>query len=346
MWVCSAKVESSEAERTRHAATRRAAVGALFMGVACMTLIGGGCRAVGIGAEAGATISHKDPDKGRMYELYRPTSYDRTKAWPLVVVCAGGWFDSASEQIDTWRSLADSRGFLVVAPKLKSLPGGLKPDPADWTQTLKDNEAHILAAVNHVRAGHNISDDRIFLYGWSDGAVAALFAGLRNPQQFRAVSAAQPDYEDGMLVDVQGRVDPYQPVQLRYAYNDAITGKSGRTCEAWLRAHGVDVRVEKRGSLTRKDVGLTVDFYEQVIVGEPVARIDASPEGGNPLGRRFSVHCASQVARYHWEFGDGDTSPVAQPLHVYPGAGTYRVLVTLELANRSRIERTLDVTVP
>lgn len=319
---------------------------ALLLSVSCVALTACGCRAVGIGTETGTTVSRQDPEQGRAYELYRPTNYDRTKAWPLVVVCAGGWFDSPKSQIDAWKSLADSRGFLVVAPKVRGLPGGLKPDPAAWTQTLKENEAQILSALRHVQAGHNISPDRMFIYGWSDGAVTALFAGLRNAPLFRAVSVAQPDFEDGMLDDVRGRVDSYQPVQLRYATNDAITGKSGRSSEAWLRANGADVRVSKVGSLTRKEVAAPVEFFEQVILGEPFVRIEVSADGGSALGRKFEIRGASQVARYHWEFGDGDTSPVAQPAHVYPIAGTYRVRVLLELAGGSRVERTTDITVP
>ena len=318
----------------------------LFIVVAWLSPVLSGCRGVGLSAENGANAKLKEPEQGREYELYRPTAYDRTQAWPLVVVCAGDWFDSTSSQINAWKALADSRGFLVVALKLGGLPGGWKPDPAAWMQTLRANEAQILAVVKHVRAGHNISHDRMFIHGWSDGAVDALFTGLRNSELFRAVSAAQPAFAEGMLDDARGRIDSYQPVQLRYAVNDALTGKKGRTCEAWLRAHGVDVRPDKEGSLTRKDVGPSVDFFERVIVGEPVVRIAATTEGGNPLARKFEIQGSGTALRYHWEFGDGDKSPVAQPVHVYPAAGTYRVRALLEMADKSRIERTLDVTVP
>lgn len=324
---------------------RSLTVAVLFVAGAYFSLIGGGCRSSG-DAGTGSAVSLKDPERGRGYELYRPAAYDRTKAWPLVVVCAGDWFDSASGQIAAWKSLAESRGFLVVAPKLDGLPGGWKPDPAAWRRTLRQNEAQILGVVRHVRAGHHISDDRIFIHGWSDGAIDALCTGLRNPEIFRAISSAQPDYAEGMLDEVRGRVDSYQPVLLRYAVNDAITGKAGRICEMWLRSHGVDVRVDKEGSLTRQDVGPSVDFFERVIVGEPVVRIVASAEGGNPLARKFEIRSGCAVSRYLWEFGDGDTSPVVQPVHVYPAAGTYRVRVLLELPQQSRIERTLDVTVP
>jgi len=318
----------------------------LFVSVVALVPVISGCRAVGISAENGANVTLKEPEQGEAYELYRPLAYDRTKAWPLVVVCAGDWFDSATAQIDAWKALADSRGFLVAAPKLRGIPSGWKPDPAAWLQTLRANETQILSVVKHVRAGHNISDDRIFIHGWSDGAIDALFCGLRNGELFRAVSAAQPNHEDGMLDDIRGRVDSYQPVLLRYAFNDAITGKKGRTCERWLRAHGVDVRVDKDGSVERKEAGPAVEFFERVLLGEPLARIVATAEGGHPLGRKFEIHGGGSTQRCYWEFGDGEKSSVNQPIHVYPAAGTYRVRAVMEMADRSRVERTLDVTVP
>lgn len=304
------------------------------------------CRSIDLDTGRSSSTTRSEPRHGRRYELYRPAAYDRATEWPLVVVCAGGWFDSPAAQRDAWQSLAESKGFLVIAPRLRRLPGGIKPDPAERSAALRANEAQILAAVTHVRAGHTVSDDRIFLYGWSDGAPSALFTGLRHPELFRAVSVAEPAFEEGMIDDVRGRIDSYQPVQLRYALGDALTGKHGHSCEAWLRANGVDVRAVKGGSPKRNEVAPVVEFFEQVILNEPFLRIEATPEAGGPLSRRFELRGAGPAARYFWEFGDGDASAVARPMHVYPAPGTYRVRVLLDLDGTTRVERMANVTVP
>src|SRR3990172_2443966 len=59
-----------------------------------------------------------EPQFGGEYLLYRPSSYDRNKAWPLIVVCHSSFPDSPNRRIRAWTQLAESHGFLLVAPRL------------------------------------------------------------------------------------------------------------------------------------------------------------------------------------------------------------------------------------
>ena len=43
----------------------------------------------------------------------------------------------------------------------------------------------------------------------------------------------------------------------------------------------------------------------------------------------FSSEVKGAFSRYHWDFGDGDTSNVANPNHIYPSPGTYQVELTV-----------------
>ncbi len=65
-----------------------------------------------------------------------------------------------------------------------------------------------------------------------------------------------------------------------------------------------------------------------IIPNAPVANFTASPTTGVvPLTVNFSNQ-SSDASTYSWDFGDGQGSSAANPLHVYNNAGTYTVALT------------------
>ena len=288
-----------------------------------------------------------EPEFGGEYLLYRPSSYDREQAWPLIVACHSSFPDSPNRQIRDWTELAERYGFLVVAPRLKGSGSSWTKNAAQRSQPAQDDETHILATIRHVRAGHTISEDRILIHGWSDGARAALQTGLRNPTVFRAISLTRPDFDESDLAGLAGAVDPYQPVYVNFDVSDALTGKHGRRCVDALRAIGANLREDTTGHARRSDGQRAVEFFQNVIRKEPWLHIRASASGEDrPLETRFSLLSSHAPKRYRWEFGDGDQSPVAAPVHAYAKPGTYRVTLTVEGPQGTEHRRTLDVTVP
>jgi dienelactone hydrolase len=288
-----------------------------------------------------------EPGSARPYLLYRPSSYDPDRAWPLIVVCHGSFPDSPNRQIRSWTELAESHGFLVLAPEIKAPRKKWPAKVAEEAARQRANEDHVLAALQHVRGAHNISEERVFIYGWSDGAHTALHTGLRHADLFRAVSVARPRFDEGYLADILGRVDHHQPVYVDYSIGDAVTGKHGRQCAEWLRTIGVNVREDSAGPVRRTDCERTVQFYEKVIRTEPWIYIRAFPDAASgPRQIQFKLRCSFTPVRYHWEFGDGDESPVAEPVHVYSQPDTYRVAVTVTGPDGDAHQRTLDLSVP
>ncbi len=288
-----------------------------------------------------------EPDRGREYLLYRPSNYDRERGWPLIVVCHTSFPDSPDKQIRAWTELAESRGFLVAAPRLRATGKGSRPKAAERIQRLRDDEAHILATIQHVRAAHTISDDRVFIHGWSGGAHAALHTGLRHPELFRAISLIRPRFKSGYLVDAERAVDHHQPVYVNYSVSDVLTGKQAGKCLDWLRAQGADLHENPSGPAQKSDTAEVAEFFEEVIRKEPWIRIAAFPAGGeNPLEVHFKVRCSPSPGRYRWEFGDGDESTIAQPIHVYRTPGTYRVAVTTQGPKGREHRRTINLRVP
>ncbi|MBU0719673.1 MAG: hypothetical protein KJ749_15625, partial [Planctomycetes bacterium] len=133
-----------------------------------------------------------EPHGSQEYLLYQPSNYDRSLSWPLVIACPSSYPDSPDRQIRAWTALAESRGFLVAVPALASTKSTWSRQLAEHVARLRHDEAHILAMVQHIRGAYNVSEERIFIYGWAKGALPALRTGLRHPRLFRSVAVMRP----------------------------------------------------------------------------------------------------------------------------------------------------------
>ena len=290
----------------------------------------------------------REPELGRRYLLYRPSSYDRGSGWPLIVVCHSSFPDSPNRRIRAWTQQAESRGFLLLAPTLVGVRAKWPTPRADRQIALqREDERHILAAVQHVRAGHNVSEDRIFIHGFSGGALSALHTGLRHPELFRAVSLTQPKFNGGYLTDVADRIDAYQPVYVHYDVGDALTGHHARDCVEWLRTERANLREDPIGSVRAGGAAPAVGFFEEVIRRETWIRIRAyAPDPARPREIQFKLASSAPPRHCHWEFGDGEAATTAEPAHTYAVSGTYKVTVKMEDQKRGFHSRVTTVHVP
>lgn len=127
---------------------------------------------------------------GADYFLYVPSYYDSRHAWPLVVTLHGTYgFDSARTQIKEWRGLAERKGFLVVAPALKSTQGILPVFSSLRMKDLARDEKRVLDVIEHVKGGYNVDGSTVMITGFSAGGYPLYYIGLRNPELFGALVA-------------------------------------------------------------------------------------------------------------------------------------------------------------
>ena len=149
------------------------------------------------------------------------------------------------------------------------------------------------------------------------------------------------------MADVQSRVDPYQPVLVDYGVSDSITGKQAKACVDWLREERSHLREDALGPARATETRRCVEFYEQVVRQYAWIRMNArSADKENPLAVRFNVSCSYEPDKYLWQFGDGDESPVAEPVYHFAKPGTYAVTVKLQGPDKRRDERTMQIQVP
>src|SRR4029453_13148770 len=75
---------------------------------------------------------------------------------------------------------------------------------------------------------------------------------------------------------------------------------------------------------------LTSTNYVTVSAPAPVAQFFGNPTSGvSPLTVNFSNTSAGTITGYTWTFGDGGTSTLANPSHVYAASGVYTVSLTV-----------------
>ncbi|MGB0716469.1 MAG: prolyl oligopeptidase family serine peptidase, partial [Phycisphaerae bacterium] len=156
------------------------------------------------------------------YSFYVPDNYERDMDWPLVVLCHGEFPDSPKSHIHYWTNRAEAKGFIVAAPKLRSPHSFNTGNPESEIKKLREDERQILAVVKRLRGGYSISEDRVFIHGWSNGTIAALHTGLKHPDVFRGVSVVQPRFEGRFLADAANIIDYLQPVFVDYGSIDSF----------------------------------------------------------------------------------------------------------------------------
>ncbi|GAG08333.1 unnamed protein product, partial [marine sediment metagenome] len=202
-----------------------------LVGLTCCT----GCPVVSKLPAPGRVLTQREPEFGRKYYLYLPTRYDHDRRWPLVVTCHGTpWWDTARAQLDTWKGLAEKEGFLVAAPELIGT-ASVPRSAAEQIRRQSQDERAILSVVRSIRAARSVDQTRVFLTGWSAGAYAVLFTGLRNPDVFRALSVYQGNFDPAFVEPCAPFLDRYQPIQIVYGSEDPIA--NAQPCVDWLRSH-------------------------------------------------------------------------------------------------------------
>jgi len=194
------------------------------------------------------------------YWLYVPSYYTDRHDWPLVITLHGthGW-DSSKAQIDEWRYLAEQRGLIVAAPKLKSVQGILPVNDRLWFRDLDDDERTILAVLEEVGRTYRIDPKAVLLTGFSAGGYPMYHVGLRHPELFSMLVARGCNSSDVLfdrikLTDEARRL----PVAIFWGRDDLPEiNRQSWAAVRWLSEHDfkhVERRKIRGGHLRRPDI--------------------------------------------------------------------------------------------
>ncbi len=116
-------------------------------------------------------------------------------------------------------------------------------------------------------------------------------------------------------------------------FKDGKTSTAANPSHTFTEAgtYDVQLKVTDADGLTSTDiVSISVNTEDNAM---PVAKASATPQSGTvPLEVKFNANSSSDdksITSYKWNFTDGDTTSVKNPLHTFTKAGSYDVELTV-----------------
>ena len=126
------------------------------------------------------------PNKVVNFFFSVPKTYNPAQRWPFIVVLHGK-DSNAADFLDVWRPVADSLGFVLLAPQGEEL--------AQWELSYnwgKNAERSILKCMDVIKKHVNIDSQRVYLVGSSTGGELTYKIGFEYPKIFRGLASFGP----------------------------------------------------------------------------------------------------------------------------------------------------------
>jgi len=118
-----------------------------------------------------------------------------------------------------------------------------------------------------------------------------------------------------------------QPSSWQWDFGDGVASTAQNPSHTYANVGSYTVSLTVANSGGENTV--TRVNYINATVPPPAAAFSGSPVSGTaPLTVNFADESTGQPTSWLWEFGDGGTSTLQHPSHVYTGAGTYSVSLT------------------
>lgn len=184
------------------------------------------------------------------YRMYVPTTYNGTRAFPLIVALhgLGGTENSFFDGYDrVMPRLAEQHGYIVAAPLGYRVDGGygwgLGQPPADpVTRQAQDfSEQDVMRVLAIVRQQYKIDDARIYLAGHSLGAIGTWKIAPKFPEIWAA------------LAPFAGSGAPETLARIKHIPQIVVHGDDDRT---------VNVRGSRAMVAKARELGIKLDYIE------------------------------------------------------------------------------------
>ncbi|MBX9695216.1 MAG: hypothetical protein K2Z81_22710, partial [Cyanobacteria bacterium] len=164
----------------------------------------------------------------RTYDMYVPTTYDGKSAVPLVVALHGAFEDAATMEYRTgFNAKAEREGFIVIYPEARTCVSGRGRtwnigSSIWWTV---DDVEYVETVIKTARQKFNVDSKRIFVAGFSNGAMLAHEVGTRLSHVLAGVGAVSGSMNGSEKV-------PAQPVSviIIHGTKDDVVPIGGKRC--------------------------------------------------------------------------------------------------------------------
>ena len=150
----------------------------------------------------------------RTYRLFVPSTYDETRAVPLVMALhgGGGTGEKMIELTVDLNGLADESGFIVVYPDGIEKHWNDGRDIQTWRASAEDIDdvGFIAALIEDLSESYTIDPDRIYALGISNGGMMSYRLACELPETFAAIAAVTAS----MSEELAASCDPSQSTSV------------------------------------------------------------------------------------------------------------------------------------
>jgi predicted peptidase len=206
------------------------------------------------------------------YHVYVPTSYDGSKAYPLIIALHGlgntedAFFDNYDK---AFPPLAEKHGYIVAAPLGYRVDGGygygIGTPPADVAQrqSRERSEADVMQVLQIMRQTYKVDANRIYLMGHSLGAIGTWLIAPKYPDIWAAIAPISGSGQPASLERI-ARV----PEIIVHGDDDRTVNVQGsRTMVAKLKELGTDYKYIEvpggsHGGVPAPNFGAIFDFFD------------------------------------------------------------------------------------
>jgi predicted esterase len=137
------------------------------------------------GAGLSAALAEEEPqelhaksDASQTYYVHVPKAYTSEKKWPLVIM-VHGTYASGIGIFNMWRSYAEEKEFLLLAPNFKG----------EFEAAASQSDKRLLQLIDEVDRAYGVDRDKILLGGFSRGGLFALKFAFAYPALVHTVVA-------------------------------------------------------------------------------------------------------------------------------------------------------------
>lgn len=165
--------------------------------------------------------------KERSYYLFVPKTVSASDQAPLLVTLHGSGSDGRS-LVEEWKDLAGKEGIIILGPNALSTTG--------WSLQ-EDGPGFLHEVIEAIKAKLPINPRRVYLFGYSAGAVYALQLSMLESEYFAATSVfagAMPQSSYPRIDKAKRKIpisifagtdDPFFPIATVRATRDALKGR-------------------------------------------------------------------------------------------------------------------------
>jgi len=174
----------------------------------------------------------QESSHGFDYYLCVPDDYDSSKSYPLIV--AFHWSTGrGSDMVERWQEQSEKKGYLVACPN--------SADSQYWDYSEKED---VLRMIKQIGSDYNIDKSRIYLTGFSGGAMFSYYLGLNNPDLFAAIAPfAGPFRALGNDIRLSKKPDEQIPVFIIHGNRDNMVDISeSEYAKSKLEKYGYTVK--------------------------------------------------------------------------------------------------------